>query len=288
MNIVLGASGQVGSTVAKELFQLGEPVKAVVRNPQKADKLKNMGMEVVIADSFDAKALAKVLEEGTTVFLLTPEDMTSNNILSDNQRILHNYKESIIKSGIKKIVGLSSVGAQHKEGTGFVELSYDLEHTFEDVPVSYTFVRPAYYFSNWLAFLPVTKEQGILPTFFPVDMKIPMNSPKDVGKFIAGLMASNETLETVYELTGPKLYSSSDVATILGTVLKRDVKTIEIPVDQRFGSLKNAGFSDDAANYMVKLIEAVINGKMAHEKPENELFTLPTPLDDFFKESIIG
>ncbi|MGV8135774.1 MAG: NAD(P)H-binding protein [Mangrovibacterium sp.] len=57
MNIILGASGQVGSAITDFLTEKKVPVKAVVRDAEKAKKLKEKGAEVAIADYFDLNAL---------------------------------------------------------------------------------------------------------------------------------------------------------------------------------------------------------------------------------------
>src|SRR5205085_2096364 len=103
---------------------------------------------------------------------------------------------------------------------------------FTDLETQTVFVRPAYYLSNWLRYLPVVEEQGILPTFYPVDLKIPMLSPLDVAAFIADLMAKPIEGSPIYELEGPDWYSSDDVAATLSTVLKRPVEAHQTPRDQ--------------------------------------------------------
>ena len=52
MNIILGATGQVGSMLVDNLLGKGQPVRAVVRDGLKAQGLKNKGVEVKIADYY--------------------------------------------------------------------------------------------------------------------------------------------------------------------------------------------------------------------------------------------
>src|SRR5574344_490173 len=126
MNIILGATGQVGSMLVDNLLDKGQPVRAVVRDGLKAQGLKNKGVEVKIADYLDVEALKKAFQGGSSVFLLTPENPESENFINEIQRIISNYREAVLSSGISKIVGLSSMGAQHKSGTGNLMASYML------------------------------------------------------------------------------------------------------------------------------------------------------------------
>ena len=260
MKIILGASGQVGSSVVANLIKAGQDVKAVVRDEKKGEKLKKKGAVVAVADAKDLHSLIPAFTDGDTLFALTPENGTAPNILGETEELLENYRRALASSPIKKVVGLSSIGAQHEEGTGNLEMSYLLEHAFSGLPVETVFIRPAYYFSNWMPYLPVVKETGILPTFFPVDLSIPMVSPEDVAKLVATTMTDDDANGKIYELTGAS-YSSADVAEALSHSLGKEVKAEQIPRDQWEKNLNELGFSIDGINNFIKMTNAVITGK---------------------------
>lgn len=280
MNIILGASGKVGSTLVKILSENGQPVKAIVRNPKKADEFRSRKIPVCIADFLDIETLKMAFEGGTTVFLITPENPDSQNIFDEIRQIIQNYRDALSVSGISKIIGLSSGGAQHPAGTGNLELSYILEHSFKDLPAQKTFIRPAYYFSNWLNYWDVAKKYGVLPTFFPIDMKVQMIAPVDVAAFAAQLIESDESYKPFYEI-GEKLYSSADVATVFAHKLQREIKAQQIPSEQWETTLLQAGFSENAAANLMKMTQAVIDGRTQWENP-SEAITMPTSLETFF------
>lgn len=283
MYVVLGASGQVGSAVVKSLQKNGQPVTAVVRNPEKADELKHNGVPILQADLFDTPALQKAFEHADTVFLLTPEDPASQDVLADAKTIVENYREAIHACGVKKLVALSSLGAQHALGTGNLEMSYMLEHAFQGLPVQQIFIRAPYYYSNWMPYITTVQEQGILPTFFPADLKISMGAPADVAAFIARtLMNAIPEQKKLYELTGPA-YSSADVASILGNILHRTVEAQTIPPNQWHSTLLQAGFSENAAANMVNMTQAVIDGITGPEQKESKRIELTTPLEIYFQ-----
>src|SRR5690606_6370100 len=107
----------------------------------------------------------------------------------------------------------SSIGAHLDGDTGNLRMSRMLEEGFDDMKVKKTFVRPAYYYSNWLGFLEPMKEFGALPSFFPADLKIDMISPLDVAVFVADQIIASQTEEKkITELVGPEKYSSQEVA----------------------------------------------------------------------------
>ena len=284
MNIVLGASGQIGSRIVSELTQLGKPVRAVVRNPSKAKLPGNV--EVKTADFFDPDALKTALAGGTSVFLLTPENPASVDVLGETRTILDHYRQAIISSEVSRIVGLSSIGAQHKSGTGNLQMSYLLEHYFQDLSVEQVFIRPAYYFSNWLGYFETVKKEGVLPTFFPVEQRIPMVAPPDVAVFIAGLLSGHNEQAQIIEMGGPAEYSSLDVARTFGQILRKKVEVYGIPEAEWDSTLKKVGFTEDATSNMIEMIRAVVSGKAVPENPGSGLVRMKTDMLTYFKEII--
>lgn len=280
MNIVLGASGRVGSALVEALSAKGQDVKAVVKNSGKAEAFRGKGIDVDIADFFDTTALKAAFEGGETVFLITPENPASRDVLDDTRQIIQNYKEAITASGIRKIVGLSSMGAQHPSGTGNLEQSYMLEYAFTDLQVEQAFIRPAYYFSNWLGYWDTAKDYGILPTFFPVDLKVQMVAPADVAAFAAQLM-TDKPYKPFYEI-GEKYYSSAEVASVFEQKLQRKVEAQQIPREQWKTTLLQVGFSDDAAANLIKMTQAVFDGKTQSENP-SEVIAMPTSLASYLE-----
>lgn len=286
MNIILGASGQVGASIADHLTKSNTPVRGVIRDPEKAVDLERKGIEVRIADYFDSEALKKAVKDGELIFVLTPETATSEDLLGDTQTMLNNYRKAIETSEINKIVGLSSIGAQHKSGTGNLLMSYMLEHAFSELSIPRVFIRPAYYYSNWLMYLSAVQEQGVLPTFFPVNQKLPMISPKDVSAFIADKITNGIEKSATYEIVGPEELSPNDVAGIFGEVLGCNVKAQQIPRERWKETLQQAGFTDDAAQNLIEMTDAVINGNTTPEEKGSNPITLQTTFKQYLEEMI--
>ncbi|MBK5721801.1 NAD(P)H-binding protein [Dysgonomonas sp. Marseille-P4677] len=268
MNIVTGASGRVGSALVRELNRRGMPTTAIVRNKNNAEMFGD-NIHVGIADIFDRDALANAFKGGDTAFLITPENIHSEDVIGDAENVIKNYRAAVEVSGIKRIVGLSSMGAHIGEGSGNLYISYLLERAFADLPVQTTFIRPAYYYSNWLGYLEIAREHGILPTFFKPEQKIAMVAPEDVAQFAAIVIRSQALSAPVYEIEGPKAYSSNDIAKIFGECLNREVIAQQIPEDQWIPTLTGVGFSEDAARNMALMTGTVVNNGIFGEKLED-------------------
>src|SRR5690554_1487509 len=174
MNIIVGATGQVGSNLIREIKGSGFPVTAVVRNP---GKVRDKSFEIRVADLLNAEQLIEAFRGGTTAFVITPENPASKDILEDTRRIVRNYKRAMQTTGIEKVVALSCIGAHIDSNTGNVLMSRILEQELDSLDVAKIFIRPSYYFSNWMGYLETVKQYGVLPGFFPEDLKMDMHSP---------------------------------------------------------------------------------------------------------------
>ncbi|PKD20844.1 hypothetical protein APR41_12435 [Salegentibacter salinarum] len=289
MNIILGATGQVGSAITDFLLENKLPVKAVIRDQEKAEILKEKGAEVAIADYFDLKALKNAVKEGEVIFVITPETIKTDDILGDTKRILENYRKAIKGSEIKSIIGLSSGGAHYEKyerHTGSLLMSNMLEHEFVSLPLNQVFVRPSYYYSNWLMSIDMVKEKDVLPSFFPSDLKIDMNSPIEVAEFISDIIIKGIDKSEVIELVGPEKYSSRDVANNMAKVLGREVKVQEIPQEEWFPTMESIGFSKNAAENFIKMTELVTEGNAKLERKGKNPIRLSTTFEKYLKQTL--
>jgi Predicted nucleoside-diphosphate-sugar epimerases len=286
MNIIVGATGQVGSMLISELSKKGAPVIAAVRDP---GKVSLSGTRIRQVDLFNAQEVVQAFSGGTTAFLLTPENPTADDIIADTEKIVENYRKAVEANGIKRIVGLSCIGAQLDSRTGNILMSKILEAGFATLDIEKIFIRPAYFYSNWLAYSSIVEQYNVLPTFFPENLHVEMNSPLDLARFIADIMSQPMGMPArkVYELAGPAPYSSTDVASTFATILGKEVLPQSIPPSQWKQTLLSAGFTENTAENLMDMTKAVIDGLAIPEFPD-QIIKLPTTLDCYLTEQLKG
>lgn len=284
MNIIVGASGQVGSYLTTRLFDKGIPAIAVVRNPE---KVKDKKFKVRQADLFDLDQVVNAFKGGTTAFLLTPENPSSNDIIKDTKKIIINFRKAVEENKIQRIVILSCIGAHIEGKTGNILMSRLLEKQFGDLNIEKIIIRPSYYFSNWLGYLSTIEQYGVLPTFFPEDLKVEMHSPLDLADFIADVIAKplGQAKTIVYELVGPTKYSSFDIAKIFSTIFNKDVSIQSITNDKWKETLLSVGFTNNTADNLCDMTQAVVDGLTSPEYP-NRTIHLKTDFESYIKQQL--
>ena len=85
MIAVVGATGNTGRAVVKELKQLGHDPICVVRNPDKAREVLDPDAKIAVAELTDRPALEKAFKGVTSIFVVTGHNPNmveqQNNVL---------------------------------------------------------------------------------------------------------------------------------------------------------------------------------------------------------------
>jgi uncharacterized protein YbjT (DUF2867 family) len=267
MYIVFGATGNVGSAVADTLLKKGQKVTVLTRNAANADSLKTKGASVAVCDVTDTNKLKNILRSCKRAFVLNPPAAPDTDTVKEEQKTMHAIVEAIKDSGIEKVVAESTYGARPGEGIGDLGVLYDLEQELKKLPLSVTIIRAAYYMSNWKFGLETADKEGKIYTLYPVDFRLPMADPKDIGRIAADLLQQPVEETGLHFVEGPGQYSSADVASAFSVALKRPVKAVQIDQKDWKDFLKQGGFSDKAADSMAAMTAITLEDKYEASQP---------------------
>ena len=164
--VVAGATGHVGSVVARELLAADHKVRAIVRNLDKAKDLAGRGAELLVGELDDATFLTRALRGADGAFLLLPPPPgDSPDVRAFQDRVAHVEVTAVAESRVRHVVLLSSWGAEHPAGTGPIVGVHVLEEGLKKTGTRYTFLRAGSFTENLLAVLPAAQHQGVLPNF---------------------------------------------------------------------------------------------------------------------------
>ncbi|EFG9941064.1 NAD(P)H-binding protein, partial [Escherichia coli] len=164
MFVIFGATGRAGGKVARALLDQGETVRAAVRQPAKAKALRQAGAEIVTADLTKADDIAAALSGATAAFLLNPPPV-SGDPFATTAVIAQALAEGARRAGLQKAVVLSSVGAQHADGTGVIATLHQMETAFAGAVPALTFLRAGYFVETWEEVADAAISDGVLPSF---------------------------------------------------------------------------------------------------------------------------
>jgi NAD(P)H dehydrogenase (quinone) len=228
MFAVTGITGKVGGQVAHGLLAKGHKIRAIVRTPAKGEEWAALGCEVAIASIDDAAALAEAFRGTEGVFLMTPPNYDPETGFPDTQRNAAAIRHSIEEAHPKKVIFLSTVGAQIAE-PNLLNNSGMTEAMLRTVSVPVAFLRAAWFMEN-AAWDIDSAKTGVVHSFLqPLDHRIPMVATEDISQTAVDLLTETWEGVRITELEGPERYSANDVAAALADVLGNPVRNEIVP-----------------------------------------------------------
>lgn len=130
MFTVMGATGRTGSAVTKHLLAAGERVRVVGRSAERLAPLVEAGAEPAVGDATDAAFLAGAFDGAEAGYVMFPYDPGTPDYFGEQRRM----GAAVEGAGLRRVVLLSSMGAELPSGTGFVSSLYEHEQRLAGVP----------------------------------------------------------------------------------------------------------------------------------------------------------
>lgn len=288
MYAIIGVTGHVGRSVAFHLQDQNIPFKAVVRNAARAEELAAEGIQSVVAELHDTRALTNAFAGVDGVFVMTPPLFDAENPLEAHTLMLQALREAIRTANPSKIVYLSSVGAQHEHGTGAIRKLYDMEQAFQQLNIPTVSIRAAWFMENFTGNMAAVRESGKLMSFIsPTSKSIPMVAAKDIGRLAAQLLQEHWTGHRIVELSGPCTYSCDDVAIVLEYFMAANVSAVPVPENEYRSAYLSFGFTQKAAAMMAEMHGGFNNDHIVFEGNGCESVQGETLLEDCLKHYIL-
>ena len=270
MFAVAGVTGHTGSAAARRLLETGQPLRVIVRKPEQGAAWAAQGAEVAVASLDDAESLGEALKGIEAAYLLLPPQYTHPRVLEAQAATADAIAQAVRTSGAGRVVFLSSLGAERESGTGPVRALHYAEEQLKTTGVPITFLRAAYFIENWAPVLPVAREQGVLPTFLPADLRMPMTATADIGRIAAEALMRPHDGVRVIEIEGPEPASPREVAQAISKCLGKPVMPVEAPLDAVVPTFTGFGLSNDAASLFREMYEGLTAGRMGPVGPPAE------------------
>ncbi|MGO6850338.1 SDR family oxidoreductase [Rhizobium beringeri] len=234
--LVTGATGNVGRQVVEHLVKHGADVRALVRDPSKAEFPQ--GVSVVQGDFLDVDSLRNAMSGVSTLFLLSavvPDEFTQALIALNVAR----------SAGIERIVYLSVIHADVYVNVPHFAGKFGVERMIEQMDFKATILRPAYFIQNDLTVKDVITGYGAYP--MPIGPKgLAMIDVRDIAEIAALELLRREqaaeplALERI-NLVGPETLTGTDIAAIWSDVLARPI---------HYGGDNTEGFEQNLKQFM--------------------------------------
>lgn len=283
MFTVIGATGNTGRVVAEDLLAAGRGVNAVGRSEERLAPLVERGARAFVGDVADPEFVARACEGVGGVYSLIPP-LYDVDLRAWQSEAGRSIAEGIREAGVPYVVNLSSVGAQHREGTGPIAGLREQEDRLNALSeVDVLHLRPGWFMENLYMMLDVIREMGVLGMPVRGDIPIPMIATRDIGAEAARRLAALDfDGHHTVELLGPREYTLTEVAEIVGAALgKPDLPYVQVPEEAAAAGFAKMGVHPATAATIMEMYRGFNEGRVVPEESRRSANTTPTTLEQF-------
>jgi len=236
--LVTGATGRVGRQGVHQLANRGADVRALVRDPAKADFPASVN--VVQGDMLDLDSLRRAFVGVRTLFLL-------NAVAGDE------FTQALLalnvarKSGVERVVYLSVMHAERFVNVPHFAVKSGAERMIEQMGFSATILRPAYFMDNEHMVKDAIVNHGVYP--MPIGSKgVAMVDTRDIAEVAAIELIRRDAAPgklpiEIINLVGPDTLTGPELASIWSETLGRPVA---------YGGDDPTGFERNLTNFLPK------------------------------------
>ncbi len=232
--LITGANGANGAELVKLFAAQNIPVRALVRDRSRAEKIALPGVETIEGDFDRPETLDAALKGIERAFLLTPSSERA-----EKQQLA--FVEAAQKSDVKHIVKLSQLGADADSSQRFLRYHGKVETAIRESSLAFTFLRPNLFMQTLLSFAGTIKEKNAF--FAPMgEGRVSVVDTRDIAQVAFVSLTGDGHENKIYEITGPDSLSHGQMAEQLSGVLGRTISYVNIPPEAMRQSLLDLHF----------------------------------------------
>lgn len=286
---ITGSLGNISKPLATTLVQKGHEVTIITSDAEKQTAIEALGAKSAIGSVEDLAFLTETFSGSDAVYCMIPRaNYFDPNLDLDafTGKIGNNYAQAIEKSGVKRVVFLSSIGAHLEKNSGIIQRYNEIEAVLNKLSdVSITFMRPTSFFYNLLAYIPMIKNAGIIAANYGAEKMVPWVSPNDIAEVIAEEITTPLDGRKIRYVASEEL-TGHETAKILGNAIgKPDLKWVLTTDQETLDGLVNVGMQPKIAEGLVEMYAGLYSGLLGEDYERNRPAVMgKTKLAEYAKE----
>ncbi|MFC4304000.1 SDR family NAD(P)-dependent oxidoreductase [Cohnella boryungensis] len=248
--LVTGATGTVGRHVTELLVKRGANVRALTRNPERAERLLPQGVSIASGDLMKPETLEAAVQGAEAMFLIVSSDEPNADLNTDPEVV--RLAEA---AGVKRVVVL--VG--YEEGP--------VEETLQAGRMQWTLVKPAEFMANVLAdWGEMIRADGAVQEFNGDALSARVHEGDIAAVAVEALLEDGHHGRT-YALTGPEALTRKEAVRLIAAAMDRGIPFVELSEEEARRNWRDQGYDEESVDFFVQ---------MAVNTPEAGYTVLPT------------
>ena len=231
--LVVGATGQLGRVIARQLHAAGVTVRALGRNKEVLSRLPPE-VEIAAVDLRDVGALTEACR-GIDQSVATANNNMGKGADSPTRIDLSCYQNlcaAARNTGVRRLVYVSYRGVEQDAPVDIFRVKWYVEDAIRRSGVPHVMLRPTAFMDIWINEILARgiREKGATPIFGDGTGVANYIAIEDVAAFAVQILARPEIVNQAIDVGGPSNLSLNDLATLVERRLKSSGKRRRIPV----------------------------------------------------------
>ncbi len=221
--LVVGATGRVGGAAVENLLEEGFEVRALVRQPEKGERLSAMGAELAVGDATTPATLEDAVRGCSSIF----SALAAGPGRGASEDVEYRGNMNLLSAGVGHFVYSSVHLADHPQAQkvgAFREKARFEKELLDAENVSSTILRPAIFMETLDIMI-----QGPV-AFVPGRQRRPVSliAARDIAR--AAVRAIQRDILGRYELAGPETVTFDEAFHRLGKARGKKIRTLHVPL----------------------------------------------------------
>jgi uncharacterized protein YbjT (DUF2867 family) len=253
--LVAGATGMLGSAVARRLLADGIPVRALGRSRDRLQHLADAGAETVAVDLRDADAVADACR-GIAQLVSTVNNAMGHGASSPNRVDLPAYRTLATvarRGGITRWLHVSARGLTADSIVDYFRVKTQIDHLVRASGIPFVLLQPSAFMEVWIDLIlgGGIERNGTAVLFGDGRRICNYIAVDDVASMAVAILSRPEIRNEAIECGGPSNVDCTTLVGLLERAIGRPVRRRHIPVlVLRLGGILLRPFNEAAARRM--------------------------------------
>ena len=283
MKVVINTpAGNIGGAVANSLIAAGHDLTVISRHPHNCTNLVARGARLVEGSIDEPAVLDRAFTGAQSLFWVTPFAFDQPNYIDWALRVASTAADAARRNGVRRVVLVSSVGAQNEKGVGPIACCRPTELAFARAVPELCCLRAASFMENFLAHVSTMASQGAIYSPHPTDRAMPMVATRDIAsKATEALLGKSWSGVRIVGVHGPEDLDHASAARVISDAIGRPVRHVEVTPDEARLAMVQQGLPAFVADLLADMYRGFREGRMVRAEPRSPETTTPTTLRRF-------
>lgn len=289
MIVVTAPTGRIGSKLVPLLLQGDEPVRVIVRNPEKLPDAVRAAAEVVVGSHRDRDVVDGALAGADALFWLMPAAGNAASPYDAYVTASIPGADAVIRHHVPRVVVISALGRGTQMYAGHISASHAMEDLFRSTGAHLRALAMPTFMDNLFRQLPGIRNGTVTGTI-PGDLRMPWVATRDIAEVAARYLRDHTwTGQETVNVLGAEDLSYDDIAATLADVLGRPMTYTIGDRDADRQALLGYGFSEAMAQSVIDMDiagERGINNHAARTRENSTRTTFRSFAEDALKPAL--